>query len=101
MIRAVYEGIAFAHKYHIEALQKVSHKPEVIRMSGGACNSSSWVQMFANVLNVPVELVNATELGGLGEQLLLPWELGYIAHWKRHLDRCPALSAIMIHNLTR
>lgn len=66
MIRAVYEEIAFAHKYHIEALQKVSHKPEVIRMSGGACNSSSWVQMFANVLNVPVELVNATELGGLG-----------------------------------
>lgn len=66
MIRAVYEGIAFAHRYHIETLEKVGGKPEVIRMSGGACNSSSWVQMFADILDTPIELVNATELGGLG-----------------------------------
>lgn len=67
MIRAVYEGIAFAHRYHVESLIKeLGHRPSVIRMSGGACNSLSWVQMFADILNIPVELVSADELGGLG-----------------------------------
>lgn len=67
MIRAVYEGIAFAHRYHVESLIKeLGHQPSVIRMSGGACNSLSWVQMFTDILNIPVELVSADELGGLG-----------------------------------
>lgn len=67
MLRAVYEGIAFAHRYHVQSLLKVlGHQPDVIRMSGGGTNSPSWVQMFANVLNLPVELVESSELGGLG-----------------------------------
>ncbi|MCO6542477.1 MAG: carbohydrate kinase [Lactobacillus sp.] len=67
MIRSVYEGICFAHRDHIEQLLKVlGHRPEVIRMSGGACNSKHWVQMFADVLNLPIELTAASELGGLG-----------------------------------
>lgn len=39
MIRAVYEGIVFAHRYHIEQLLKVlGHKPKAIRLSGGGTN---------------------------------------------------------------
>lgn len=67
LIRAVYEGVAFAHRYHVEKLLRVlGHQPEVVRMSGGAINSPSWVQMFANVLDLPIELVDASELGGVG-----------------------------------
>lgn len=76
MIRAVYEGIAFAHRYHVESLIKeLGHQPSVIRMSGGACNSLSWVQMFTDILNIPVELVSADELGDLVAQspLQLAW----------------------------
>ena len=67
MVRAVYEGIAFAHRYHVENLiNELGHRPTVVRMSGGACNSEHWVRMFADVLNLPIELVSANELGGLG-----------------------------------
>ncbi|CAM3164111.1 L-xylulokinase [Lactobacillus bombicola] len=67
MIRAVYEGICFAHRYHLDQLLKIlGHNPTAIRMSGGACNSKHWVQMFADILNLPVEITAATELGGLG-----------------------------------
>jgi len=67
LIRAVYEGIVFAHRYHIESLISVLGKcPQAIRMSGGACNSEAWVQMFADILKIPIELVSASELGGLG-----------------------------------
>lgn len=67
MVRAVYEGIVFAHRYHIEQLLKVlGHKPQAIRLSGGGTNSSAWVQIFANILNIPIQLVEGSELGGLG-----------------------------------
>lgn len=67
MIRAVYEGIAFAHRYHVAQLLTVlGDQPDVIRMSGGATNSKAWIQMFADVLNRPIEIVDASELGGLG-----------------------------------
>ncbi len=78
LIRAVYEGIVFAHRYHNEALIKVlGKKPKTIRMSGGACNSSSWVQMFADILQVPIEIVSATELGGLGGAIASAVGSGY------------------------
>lgn len=67
MIRAVYEGIIFAHKQHIEELlTTVRETPDRIRLSGGATNSPQWMQMFADILNIPVETVEGTELGGLG-----------------------------------
>ena len=67
MIKAVYEGVCFAHRQHLEQLVKVlGHQPRAIRMSGGACNSPSWVQMFADVFNLPIELTDVSELGGLG-----------------------------------
>ncbi|KAA8328297.1 FGGY-family carbohydrate kinase [Leuconostoc carnosum] len=67
MIRAVYEGITFAHKQHVDQLVDfLGHKPKAIRISGGATNSNSWMAMFANVLNIPVQVVSGTEIGGLG-----------------------------------
>ncbi|MBF0843558.1 carbohydrate kinase, partial [Streptococcus danieliae] len=40
MIRAVYEGIVFAHKQHLEQLiHSLGRAPQVLRLSGGATNS--------------------------------------------------------------
>ena len=67
LLRAVYEGIAFAHRYHIEQLIKArGARPKVLRISGGCTNSPSWVRMFADVSGIAVETVEAKELGGLG-----------------------------------
>lgn len=80
LIRAVYEGIVFAHKYHVQKLLTVlGKKPSVIRMSGGGTNSPSWVQMFADILNLPIELVEANELGGLGGAMATAVGLGEYA----------------------
>lgn len=67
LIRAVYEGIVFAHRDHIERLVSIlKRRPKTIRLSGGATNSNAWIQIFADILSIPVEIVNAKELGGLG-----------------------------------
>jgi L-xylulokinase len=65
-IRAVYEGVAFSHKTHIERLLETRSKPQTIRMAGGAVNSTVWPQIFADVLDIPVETIAAPELGALG-----------------------------------
>ena len=66
VMRAVYEGCIFSHNYHLQRLYKFRSKPEVIRLTGGAARSAVWVQMFADIFQVPVEIPDGSELGALG-----------------------------------
>jgi L-xylulokinase len=66
MIRSVYEGIVFSHKHHVERLLKFREKPEVIRCTGGATGSDVWMQMFADIIGIPMEIPEGTQLGALG-----------------------------------
>lgn len=66
VLRAIYEGIVFSHRWHMERLLQFRPPPERIRLSGGAARSGVWVQMFADILQTPVEVPAGTELGALG-----------------------------------
>ena len=66
MLRAVFEGVAYSHRSHIEKLLAYRTRPKAIRMAGGAVRSRVWRQMFADVLNMPVEIVDTVELGAKG-----------------------------------
>jgi L-xylulokinase len=66
IIRAIYEGICFSHRYHIGKLLKYLDPPEAARIAGGGARSHEWAQMFADVLQIPIEITEATELGALG-----------------------------------
>lgn len=66
IIRAVYEGIAFCHMVHIEKLLLNREVTDAVRLAGGAANSKVWVQIFADVFNLPIEIIDTKELGSLG-----------------------------------
>ena len=66
MLRALYEGVVFSHRRHIDRLLATRTKPEAVRMAGGPVRSKVWVHMFADVLGLPIETVEAEELGALG-----------------------------------
>ena len=66
MLKAVYEGIVFAARVHIEKLLSTRGRPEKIKLAGGAANSPVWVQMYADILGFPIEVMEAKELGALG-----------------------------------
>ena len=67
LVRAVFEGITFCHRYHLEKLLATRETPpERIRLAGGAARARVWAQMFADVMNIPVETVEAHETGALG-----------------------------------
>ncbi len=66
VIRAIFEGIVFSHKVHIERLLKHRNSPKAIRIAGGATRSNIWMQLFADILQIPIEVTNVVELGTLG-----------------------------------
>ena len=45
---------------------KFRKKPDVIRCTGGAAQSDVWMQMFADIIGIPMEIPDGTQLGALG-----------------------------------
>jgi len=66
MVRAVYEGVAFEHRRHMERLLTARPRPAKARFAGGAARSAVWSEIFAASLDLPLEKPRATELGALG-----------------------------------
>ncbi|MGL4944501.1 MAG: FGGY-family carbohydrate kinase [Thermoguttaceae bacterium] len=66
VVRAIFEGIVFGHRWHAERLFRFRPRPGTIRLTGGAVNSPVWAQMFADVFQIPIEVPAGTELGCLG-----------------------------------
>jgi len=79
LMRAVYEGVAFSHRSHIDRLLSARKPPAAIRMAGGAVRSRVWVQMFADVLQLPIETVETEELGALGAAMAAAVASGHYA----------------------
>lgn len=66
MLRAVYEGIVFSHYTHIERLLRIREQPKSICLSGGVANSEVWLQIFADVFQMPIDVVGEKESGAQG-----------------------------------
>lgn len=67
LMRSVYEGIAFSHRYHLDKLLATrTQLPVCIRLAGGVTRSKVWVQIFADIMNLPIEVVDVNETGTFG-----------------------------------
>jgi L-xylulokinase len=66
LLRAVFEGVAFAHKMHVENLKKGGIVRDKAVLSGGASNSGVWCQIFADILNLEVMTTETSQAGALG-----------------------------------
>ncbi len=69
VLRAVFEGVVFSHLAHLEKLLKHRERPGSVRLSGGAAKSEAWVRMFADILQIPIEIVAEKETGAAGAAL--------------------------------
>ncbi|PSP92634.1 hypothetical protein BRC91_12385 [Halobacteriales archaeon QS_4_62_28] len=69
MLRAVYEAIAFMHRWQVDLFDEAFGVEEV-RFTGGAARSDFWAGMFADVMDKPMVITTADESGCLGGALL-------------------------------
>ena len=69
LLRALYEGVTFAHLAAIEELRATGMPISTARLTGGAAKSAVWSQMFADVLEMDIQVGAAEEVGALGAAL--------------------------------
>jgi L-xylulokinase len=66
LLRALYEGVVYSHLSHIERLEGIGAHMEVVRLTGGGARSWVWTQIFADTLQLPMEVADGSELGARG-----------------------------------
>ncbi|TPM24782.1 FGGY-family carbohydrate kinase [Mesorhizobium sp. B2-3-4] len=66
LLRALFEGVMFEHRRHIEVLATAGVTFDRAVLSGGGSRSPHWPQMFADGLGVPITVPEARETGALG-----------------------------------
>jgi L-xylulokinase len=66
LLRALYEGVVFGHLSHIEKLRAAGGQIDGARLAGGGSRSKVWSQMFADTIQVPMEVTDGNELGAKG-----------------------------------
>jgi len=69
VVRALYEGVVFGHLNHIEKLRAAGARMDMARLTGGGARSQVWTQIFADTLQLPMEVPEGAELGARGAAL--------------------------------
>ncbi len=70
MTQAVLEGVAFAIRDSFEVVKALGVKIERTKISGGGAKSPLWRRIFANVLNIKVDILESEEGPSLGGAML-------------------------------
>ena len=68
VMKAVFEGVVFNHRTHVDALRE-EFPITAARIAGGGARSPALSQMFADALRLPVIVTTADEAGALGAAL--------------------------------
>ena len=66
LLRALFEGVAFEHRRHVEVLRQAGIAFDSAALSGGGARRTGWPQMFADILGIPITTGARPETGALG-----------------------------------
>lgn len=66
LVQAIFEGVVFCHMTHLNRMRQRFPQTKALRVTGGPAKSAPWMQMFADVSGLPVELPQVEETGCLG-----------------------------------
>lgn len=93
LLRAIFEGVCFNHRTHVDALRSAFPLSEA-RLTGGGARSEIWSQMFADTLGLAVRVTDVEEAGALGTALCA----GLGAGLYRSLDDAVAHAVRVTHS---
>ncbi len=103
IFRAIMEGICFGTEDIFRTLREQGYEPKSIVVSGGSTKSDLWMQMHADVSNVPISLTRVGEGPVLGSAMLAAVGAGihpdlqtaaeHMVHTERTVEPDPARHA--------
>lgn len=89
---AILEGICFEMKDILKMNEELSGEIKRIRLCGGVSKSPMWCQMFADVLQRPVEITEVSELGSLGAAMCAGIGAGLFENCVDAVSKCVRIS---------
>ena len=89
LFRAILEGICFGTENIFRAMRDNGYPPQEVVVSGGPTKSRLWMQMHADVSNVPLVFTNVTEGPIMGSAMLAGVGAGIF-------ENLPAAAASMV-----
>ena len=101
LLRALYEGVAFEHRRHVEVLTGAGTPLTEVYLSGGGTRSPHWPQMMADVLGLPVRLGTAEETGALGAAIAASVGIGLRANEEAAVAAMTRPRAVLTPDPTR
>lgn len=87
LLRAVYEGVVYSHLSHVEKLRAAGLQMTTARLTGGGSRSAVWAQMFADALQMPIEVTRGQEMGARGAALAAGVAVGAYADFQNAVAR--------------
>ncbi len=66
MLRAVYEGVALAHRHQLDRLRSAGIARAKARLTGGAANAPLWCGLLSDCLGIEMETAREKQAGALG-----------------------------------
>ena len=101
VLRALFEGVVFSHRVHVDRLRLLNPQLSSIRMTGGAVKSAVWTQMFADILGLPLEVVKAEEMGAKGAAMAAAVGAGYYDTFRHAADGMVKITETIYPNESR
>lgn len=86
LLRALFEGVMFEHRRHIEVLRGAGLDIRTAVLSGGGSRSEHWPQIFADGLGLPITVAEARETGALGAAIGAGVAANVFADYEAGLD---------------
>jgi xylulokinase len=88
MLRAVFEGVAYALRDSLELIRGLGIEPVLARVSGGGARSDLWLSIIASVLGIPLERTESQDGAAFGAALLGGVAAGVFADVREAVDAC-------------
>jgi L-xylulokinase len=95
LLRALYEGVVYGHLSHIQKLRAAGGQFGSARLAGGGSRSTVWSQMFADTIQVPMEISDGHELGARGAALSAGIGTGLYSDYAEAVQE--AVSVVRVH----
>jgi xylulokinase len=95
---AILEGICFEMKDILKMNEELSGEIKRVRLTGGVAKSPMWCQMFADILQRPVELTKVSELGSLGAAMCAGIGAGLFENCADAVEKCVHISKTYMPN---
>lgn len=70
------EGVAYEMYLNVQALKKSGIRFHRIHATGGGAHSGEWMQMKADILNVPITSLKTADAGTVGSAMLTGIAIG-------------------------